>query len=63
MGRTFEQQRKYIICIFNIIFIIIIRIELFSVEQIFREANVHPNGRVNYDEFVKIACAPIPDYY
>lgn len=33
------------------------------VEQIFREANVHPNGKVNYDEFVKIACAPIPDYY
>lgn len=35
----------------------------FSVDQIFREANVHPNGKVNYDEFVKIACAPIPDYY
>ncbi|XP_050420136.1 uncharacterized protein LOC126833057 [Adelges cooleyi] len=34
-----------------------------EVEQIFREANVNPNGKINYDEFVKIACAPIPDYY
>ena len=36
---------------------------LFSVDQIFREANIKPNGMVNYEEFVKIVCAPVPDYY
>jgi hypothetical protein len=35
----------------------------FSVEQIFREANVSPGGQVHYQDFVKIACAPVPDYY
>lgn len=35
----------------------------FSVEQIFREANVSLNGHVKYEDFVKIACAPVPDYY
>ena len=34
-----------------------------SVDQIFREANIHPNGVVKYEEFVKIVCAPVPDYY
>lgn len=34
-----------------------------SVEQIFREANVSPGGQVQYQDFVKIACAPVPDYY
>lgn len=34
-----------------------------TVEQIFREANVSPNGQVKYEDFVKIACAPVPDYY
>ncbi|XP_071451221.1 calmodulin-like protein 4 [Hetaerina americana] len=34
-----------------------------EVEQIFREANVTPNGMVRYEDFVKIACAPVPDYY
>merc|ERR1712127_141239 len=34
-----------------------------EVDQIFREANIQPNGRVNYEEFVKIVCAPVPDYY
>ncbi|XP_046397560.1 calmodulin-like protein 4 [Ischnura elegans] len=34
-----------------------------EVEQIFREANVTPNGQVRYEDFVKIACAPVPDYY
>ncbi|XP_015513877.1 calmodulin-like protein 4 [Neodiprion virginianus] len=34
-----------------------------EVEQIFREANVSPNGQVRYEDFVKIACAPVPDYY
>ena len=38
-------------------------IQLFSVDQIFREANIKPNGMVNYEEFVKIVCAPVPDYY
>lgn len=33
------------------------------VEQIFREANVSLNGHINYEDFVKIACAPVPDYY
>lgn len=36
---------------------------LISVEQIFREANVSLNGQVKYEDFVKIACAPVPDYY
>ncbi|KZC05931.1 Calmodulin-like protein 4 [Dufourea novaeangliae] len=34
-----------------------------EVEQIFREANVSPSGYVKYEDFVKIACAPVPDYY
>ncbi|XP_047098704.1 calmodulin-like protein 4 isoform X2 [Schistocerca piceifrons] len=34
-----------------------------KVEQIFREANVSHNGQVKYQDFVKIACAPVPDYY
>ncbi|CAD6216123.1 GSCOCG00004339001-RA-CDS [Cotesia congregata] len=34
-----------------------------EVEQIFREANVSLNGNIKYEDFVKIACAPIPDYY
>lgn len=34
-----------------------------EVEQIFREANIQPNGFVKYDDFVKIVCAPVPDYY
>ncbi|PNF23506.1 Calmodulin-like protein 4, partial [Cryptotermes secundus] len=34
-----------------------------EVEQIFREANVSPGGQVHYQDFVKIACAPVPDYY
>uniref|UniRef100_A0A1B6EPI7 EF-hand domain-containing protein n=1 Tax=Cuerna arida TaxID=1464854 RepID=A0A1B6EPI7_9HEMI len=34
-----------------------------EVDQIFREANVSPNGFVKYEDFVKICCAPVPDYY
>jgi Ca2+-binding EF-hand superfamily protein len=34
-----------------------------SVDQIFREANIQMNGQVKYEEFVKIVCAPVPDYY
>ncbi|XP_014288625.1 uncharacterized protein [Halyomorpha halys] len=34
-----------------------------EVDQIFREANVTPGSMVNYQDFVKIACAPVPDYY
>ncbi|XP_034948679.1 calmodulin-like protein 4 [Chelonus insularis] len=34
-----------------------------EVEQIFREANVSRNGHIKYEDFVKIACAPVPDYY
>lgn len=35
----------------------------FIVDQIFREANVTPNGQVLHQDFVRIACAPAPDYY
>jgi Ca2+-binding EF-hand superfamily protein len=35
----------------------------FSVDQIFREANINPNGSVKYEQFVKIVSAPVPDYY
>jgi len=34
-----------------------------EVDQLFREANINPNGTVRYDQFVKIVCAPVPDYY
>ncbi|XP_065164547.1 calmodulin-like protein 4 [Atheta coriaria] len=34
-----------------------------EVDRIFREANVQNNSMVKYEEFVKIACAPVPDYY
>jgi len=36
---------------------------LISVEQIFREANINIHGTVKYEQFVKIVCAPVPDYY
>ncbi|MPC99246.1 hypothetical protein E2C01_094648 [Portunus trituberculatus] len=35
----------------------------FTVEQIFREANISPNGMVRYQDFCRIVCAPVPDYY
>jgi calmodulin len=34
-----------------------------EVDNIFREANVGNNGQIRYSDFVKIACAPVPDYY
>ncbi|KAK6626363.1 hypothetical protein RUM43_006674 [Polyplax serrata] len=34
-----------------------------EVDQIFREANINLNGFIPYEDFVKIACAPVPDYY
>lgn len=34
-----------------------------EIDRIFREANVNNNSMVKYEDFVKIACAPIPDYY
>lgn len=34
-----------------------------EVDRIFREANVNNNSLVKYEDFVKIACAPVPDYY
>lgn len=34
-----------------------------EIDNIFREANVQSNGYVRYSDFVKIACAPVPDYY
>jgi hypothetical protein len=33
------------------------------VDQVFREAKIPSNGSVKYEQFVKIVCAPIPDYY
>lgn len=37
----------------------------YVVDQIFREANIsaNPNASVKYADFIKIVCAPIPDYY
>ncbi|KAJ8920954.1 hypothetical protein NQ315_015748 [Exocentrus adspersus] len=34
-----------------------------EVDRIFREANVDNHSMVRYEDFVKIACAPVPDYY
>lgn len=34
-----------------------------EVDNIFREANVSNGGTVRYSDFIKIACAPVPDYY
>lgn len=34
-----------------------------EVDNIFREANVTKNSQVCYQDFIKIACAPVPDYY
>lgn len=34
-----------------------------EVDNIFREANVSNNGQVRYADFVRVACAPVPDYY
>lgn len=34
-----------------------------EIDNIFREANVTSGGSVRYSDFVKIACAPVPDYY
>ncbi|GBM19747.1 Calmodulin-like protein 4 like protein [Argiope bruennichi] len=34
-----------------------------EVDRIFREANVSSNGYINYDDFVRVVCAPVPDYY
>nr|CAG4652263.1 EOG090X0GKM [Triops cancriformis] len=39
------------------------RLSAREVDQIFREANLTLNSMVKYDEFVKIVCAPVPDYY
>merc|ERR1711915_1041474 len=34
-----------------------------EVEQVFREANISQNGMVRYKDFIRIVCAPVPDYY
>lgn len=34
-----------------------------EVDQIFKEANISRTGMVKYEEFIKIVCAPVPDYY
>lgn len=39
------------------------RLSTREVDQIFREANININGHVRYEDFTKIVCAPVPDYY
>uniref|UniRef100_A0A2P2I4N4 Calmodulin-like protein 4 n=1 Tax=Hirondellea gigas TaxID=1518452 RepID=A0A2P2I4N4_9CRUS len=39
------------------------RLSTREVDQIFREANINPNGTVRYEDFTKIVSAPVPDYY
>lgn len=39
------------------------RLSAKEVDRIFREANVSNSSLVRYEDFVKIACAPVPDYY
>lgn len=34
-----------------------------EVDNIFREANINNNSQIRYEDFVKICCAPVPDYY
>lgn len=34
-----------------------------EIQAIFREANVVMHGEINYNEFLKIVSAPVPDYY
>jgi len=34
-----------------------------EVDNIFREANIHNLSSIKYSDFVKICCAPVPDYY
>jgi len=34
-----------------------------EVDHLFREANVSNNGMVKYADFIRIVCAPVPDYY
>lgn len=34
-----------------------------EVEAIFREARISPNGPVQYNDLVRVVCAPVPDYY
>lgn len=43
--------------------LIVFSVSVEQVDNIFREANVSNNGNVRYSDFVKIACAPVPDYY
>lgn len=41
----------------------LILVSCMQVDNIFREANVSTLGAVRYSDFVKISCAPVPDYY
>ncbi|XP_077524797.1 calmodulin-like protein 4 isoform X1 [Amblyomma americanum] len=34
-----------------------------EVDGIFREARISPNGPVQYNDLVRVVCAPVPDYY
>ncbi|XP_014391792.1 PREDICTED: calmodulin-like protein 4 [Myotis brandtii] len=33
-----------------------------EVDDLFREANIEPNGKVKYDEFIQKIAIPVPDY-
>lgn len=39
-----------------------IRLDSFTVDHIFREANIKPNSFVKYEDFVKVLVTPVPDY-
>lgn len=34
-----------------------------AVDDLFREANIEPNGKVKYDEFIQKIAIPVPDYW
>lgn len=47
----------------RVFLVFIFYFSVFTVDQFFREAAVSPNGMIKYEDFVRIACAPNPDYY
>ena len=34
----------------------------FTVDAVFKEANIAPSGTVNYADFIKFFAEPVPDY-
>ena len=33
-----------------------------TVDKLFRDAGVQPNGQVRYDDIIKVLLTPVPDY-